>query len=58
MALTADEQKAIEHLAQEKRREAFNRSLQGKLKADPGPAKQTKKNWAPLTTTGYIKGQD
>lgn len=56
--MTEEEQKALEHMAQEQRREAFQRSLQGKLKADPGPAKQTKKNWAPLTRTGYIKGQN
>ncbi len=58
MALTEHEQKAVEHIAQEKRREGFIRSLQGKLKPDPGPAKQTRRNWAPLTRTGYIKGQD
>lgn len=55
--MTEDEQKALEHLAQEDRRRAFTRHLQSFLKPNPGPAKQAKKNWAPLTRTGFIKGQ-
>lgn len=55
--MDAADQQALAHLAQERTREAFQRSQQAKLKADPEPARQTKKNWAPLMSTGYIKGQ-
>ncbi len=48
MAYTPDEQKALVHLAQGKKREAFQRFLQSKLKAPPEPAETTKKNWEPL----------
>lgn len=56
--MTEEDQAALEHMAQEKRRDAFQKSLQALLKPDPGPAKQTKRNWAPLTKTGHIKGQE
>jgi hypothetical protein len=57
MPLTQEEQKALEHLNAEKRREAFQRFLQSKLTPNPSRAAQTKKNWAPLTARGRIKGQ-
>lgn len=57
MPLTEEEQKALEHLAAEERREEFQRQLQAKLTPDPSYAAQTKKNWAPLTSRGRIKGQ-
>lgn len=58
MALTEEEQKALEHLDAERRREEFQRFLQSKLTpVSQLPAAQTKKNWAPLTTRGRIKGQ-
>jgi hypothetical protein len=37
-----------EHIAQEKRREAFQRSLQAKLRAPAGPFEELKKKWEPL----------
>jgi hypothetical protein len=48
MALTPDEQKAVNYQAAEQRRLAYGRFLQSKLKAPAGPATQTKKNWSPL----------
>lgn len=58
MALSAEEQKAVEHLADERRREEFNRQLQASLvPVSSVPAANTKKNWAPVTETGRIKGQ-
>jgi hypothetical protein len=58
MALTVDEQKALEHLDAERRRQEFQRFLQSKLiPASQSRAAQTKKNWAPLTSRGRIKGQ-
>jgi len=58
MALTEEEQKALEHLAAEERREEFQRQLQAKLTPDPSRAARTKKFWAPLTSRGRIKGQE
>lgn len=56
--MTEDEQMALEHLRQEKRREAFQRHLQSLLlPKDQGPAQQVRKNFAPLTILGRIKGQ-
>jgi len=54
--MTPEEEMALEHMAQERRREEFQRFLESKLVAPQGPAAQTKKNWAPLTPTGYIRG--
>jgi len=58
MALTEEEQKALVHLADEERREAYQRFLQSKLTPDPSRAARTKKFWAPLTSRGRIKGQE
>jgi hypothetical protein len=56
--LTEEEQKALAHLESEKKRDEFQRFLQSKLKpASELPAAQTKKNWAPVTARGRIKGQ-
>jgi hypothetical protein len=58
VALTVEEQKALDHLAAERRREEFQRRMQALLRpSDPSIAAQTKKNWAPLTSRGKIKGQ-
>ena len=57
MALTADEQKALDHIALERLREAFQRSLQAKLVAPAEPAGTVKRGWAPLTVKGRIPGQ-
>jgi hypothetical protein len=54
--MTADEQKVLDHMAQERKREDFQLFLQSKLAAPDGPAANTKRNWAPLTRTGYIRG--
>ena len=58
MTLTVEEQKALEHLADERRRETFQRFLLVKLTPDSSHAARVKKNFAPLTTTGKIKGQE
>jgi hypothetical protein len=55
--MTPEEQGALDYLASVRKRRQFQRSLQASLKAPAGPAAQTKKNWAPLTKTGEIKGQ-
>lgn len=57
MTLTVEEQKALDYLAQEKRREAFQRFLHSKLVAPVEPGATVKKGWAPLTNTGSIRGQ-
>lgn len=58
MPYTVEEQKALKYLQDERKREAFQRSLQARLTAPAEPAATTKKNWAPLTSSGRIKGQN
>lgn len=55
--MTPEDQQALDHLAQEERREAFQRSMQALLKAPSAYAQATKTKWAPLTRINYIKGQ-
>ena len=55
--VTPEEQAALDWQAARKQRAAFERGLQAKLKAPAGPEAQSKKNFAPLTKTGTIKGQ-
>jgi hypothetical protein len=43
-----DEQKRLEYLASERRREAFQLQQERKLTPPPGPAIQTRKNWQPV----------
>lgn len=48
MALSEDDQKALEYQLSQKRREDFQRFLQSKLRAAPAKFEQLVKNWAPL----------
>lgn len=50
--MTTEDQKALEHLAQERRREAFQRSLQAKLRAPSGPLVALKERLAPILKSG------
>lgn len=54
MALTEHEEKALEHIRQEQRREAFQRQLQALLKAPAVHARRVKDKFGPLTRTGRI----
>lgn len=58
MPLTAEEQKALDHLKDEDLREKFQRQLQSKLTpVSQESAQRVRKNFAPLTDRGRIKGQ-
>lgn len=50
--MTAEEEKALEHLAQESRREAFQRFLQSKLKAPTAPLVALKEKYKPVLKSG------
>jgi len=50
--VTPEDQQALEHLAQERRREAFQRSLQAKLRAPAEPLIALKEKLAPVLKTG------
>lgn len=55
--MTPEEQAALDWQDARRQRAAFERSQQAALKAPVEPATQVKKDWAPLTATGQIKGQ-
>jgi len=57
MSLTPEEQVALDYQITQRQRLVARRGLQAKLKAPSEPAATTKRNWAPVTKTGYIKGQ-
>lgn len=50
--MPTEDEKALEHLAQERRREAFQRALQAKLAAPPGPLAALKEKFRPVLKTG------
>lgn len=50
--MPTEEEKALEHLAQENRREAFQRSLQGRLVGSASALKTLKDKWKPVLKSG------
>lgn len=50
--MTPEDEQALEHLAQERRREAFQRSLQAKLRAPAEPLVALKEKYAPVLKSG------
>jgi hypothetical protein len=50
--MPTEDEKALEHLAQEERREAFQRFLQSKLTAPTAPLQALKEKYRPVLRTG------
>lgn len=50
--MTPEDEQALEHLAQERRREMFQRSLQAKLRAPAEPLIALKEKYAPVLKNG------